>query len=58
MGGNNQYKCFFRHIYYTYEVALSDNLRIEALRSLLRRASIYRPPRLKSETCCDPAHNE
>lgn len=25
-GGNNQYKRFFRQLYYTYEVALSDNL--------------------------------
>jgi len=25
-GGNNQYKRFFRHLYYAYEVALSDNL--------------------------------
>ncbi|MBN1382561.1 MAG: hypothetical protein JXA41_12870 [Deltaproteobacteria bacterium] len=25
-GGNNQYKRFFRHLYYTYEIALNDNL--------------------------------
>jgi len=25
-GGNHQYKRFFRHLYFTYEVALSDNL--------------------------------
>ena len=33
-GLNQQYKRYFRHLYYTYEVGLDDNLR--ALRELLR----------------------
>lgn len=45
-GGNQQYKRFFRHIYYAYEVALDDNLRDLRARMLSRVWRPHQPDRI------------
>jgi Reverse transcriptase (RNA-dependent DNA polymerase) len=45
-GGNQQYKKYFRHIYYAYEIALDDNLHDLRARLLSRAWKPHQPDRI------------